>query len=397
MAPPDGAPVTNAPGAGVHGKKPLYARPELVTPKTLFNGTTTTLGAKEINVLSARTSDLRIDDKPEANKEAINVKPASMSGASSLSVALDKGKAKVLEPEDDGGYLSDDPDECQDHVVLNEIAAQAGFAITLLVPFAWSNEIPHIISTVKHLLLLWGKHLSENVKETTSCQQLTATFLSKKHFGRIEVVFLLEADAKFMQSREIEHYTVNEKKLTFGWLHPENKEYLRERAAHPEAIEVLLKGVPAVISPAMIRKNLVKALLLKRGHTAFLDGSAFHRVLDPVSDPALTLLFIWLQQRPSMLISVPPFPRAAASLKLSLAMKILMLDPAIDFTSTRSVREEWLCAQEDCAKAHVTSFEKAVEHVHSVRHGTGLLKAGAATRMSKGKQSLANVRKEFGM
>ncbi|CAI5505060.1 unnamed protein product [Closterium sp. Naga37s-1] len=215
-----------------------------------------------------------------------------------------------------------------------------------------------------------------------------------------------EADALFMRSKEIEHYTVNDKKLTLGWQHPENKEYLRERAAHPEAIKVLLKGVPVVISPAMIRKNPVTAMLLKRGRTSFLDGSAFHRVLDPVSgsdtDKIKGLVFRhpgdkWSQQQTSRLTSVSFPPRAAASMKLSSAMKTLLADPAMAFISTGGVREEWLCAQEDCGKAHDTSFEKAVEHVQSVRHGTGLLKAGAATRLSKGKQNLAHVKKEFGL
>ncbi|CAI5499481.1 unnamed protein product [Closterium sp. Naga37s-1] len=388
MAPPEGTPAVHAPAAGLHGKKPADARLEPITPKTLFNGASSSQGEQEIKELTARASALRINDLPACNNASVNDKDKAVAGDPSVPVVQDHGKAKEQDAEDDGGYLSDDPDECQDPVTLNEIAAQAGVAIILLVPFAWSKEIPCIISTVNHQLLMWGKHMSESVKETTRCQQLTATFLSKQHFGRIEVVFLLEADARFMRGREIEHYTANDKKLTLGWQHPENKEYLKERAAHPEAIEVLLKGVPAVISPAMIKKSLVSALLLKRGRTAFRDGLAFHRVLDPVSG--------WLQLRAPTLTSVRSSPRAAAFMKLSAALKILLADPAIAFTYTGGVREEWLCSQEDCGKAHGSSFEKAVEHVQSVRHGTGLLKAGAATRLSKGKLNLAQV-KEYGM
>ncbi|CAI5955747.1 unnamed protein product [Closterium sp. NIES-65] len=357
-------------------------------------------GADEINALSERTSALRINDLPVeggVNGAEVNKPVANTS---------DKGNAKIQDLEDDGGYLSDDPDECQDPVVLNEIAAQAGVAITLLVPFAWSKEIPCIIVTVNHLLSLWGKHMSGNVCKTTRCQKLTPTFLSKQHFGRVEVVFLQEADAVFMRSREIEHYTTNDKKLVLGWQYPENKEYLRERAAHPEAIEVLLKGVPAVISPAMIMKNLVTAMLVKQGRTAFLDGSAFHRVLDPASgsdtDKIKGLVFRHpgdkrSQQRASTLTSVSSSPRAAASLKITPAVKTLLADPAMAFTSTGGVWEEWVCAQEECGKAHGTSFETAVEHVQTIHHGTGLLKAGAATRVSMGKQNVAQVWKEFGL
>ncbi|CAI5961071.1 unnamed protein product [Closterium sp. NIES-64] len=377
----EGSSAIIAPSAGPQGRKPAEVRPEPVTPKTLFNGATAPRGADEINALSERTSALRINDLPVeggVNGAEVNKPVANTS---------DKGNAKIQDLEDDGGYLSDDPDECQDPVVLNEIAAQAGVAITLLVPFAWSKEIPCIIVTVNHLLSLWGKHMSGNVCKTTRCQKLTPTFLSKQHFGRVEVVFLQEADAVFMRSREIEHYTTNDKKLVLGWQYPENKEYLRERAAHPEAIEVLLKGVPAVISPAMIMKNLVTAMLVKQGRTAFLDGSAFHRVLDPARS----------QQRASTLTSVSSSPRAAASLKITPAVKTLLADPAMAFTSTGGVWEEWVCAQEECGKAHGTSFETAVEHVQTIHHGTGLLKAGAATRVSMGKQNVAQVWKEFGL
>ncbi|CAI5497293.1 unnamed protein product [Closterium sp. Naga37s-1] len=274
------SPAMVAPAAGLHGKKLADAHFEPVTPKTLFNGVTAPHGEKEITDLTARTSALHINDPPADKVTNVNDKEKSIGSDTFAPSGLDQGMKKDQDAADDGGYLSDDPDECQDPVKLNEIAAQAGVTITLLVPFAWHKEIARIINTINHLLLLWGKHMSENVKMTTRCQQLTVTFLSKQHFGWIEVVFLLDADANFMRSREIEHYTTSNKKLTFGWQHTENKEYLKECVAHPEVIEVLFRGVPAVISPTMIKKNLVSALLLKRGRAAFRDGLAFHRVLD---------------------------------------------------------------------------------------------------------------------
>ncbi|CAI5505855.1 unnamed protein product [Closterium sp. Naga37s-1] len=399
MAPTGDAPASSAPGvAGAHGKNP-------VTPKTLFSGVNGPFSVEVIHTLSARTSALKLDDVSAGGKENGTVKPAAAGSSSSAPDVLDKGKANVQDKDTEDGYLSDDPDECQDPETLNEIAAQVGFAITPLILFAWSKEVPCTINTVRHLLLLWGKHLSENVRDTTKFQQLPATYLSKKHFGRMQVVFLQAVDANFVWSREVEHYTMNDKKLTLGWQHPENTAYLKERALHPEAIEVLLKGVPALISPEMVRKNLVTALLMKRGRTAFREGSAFHRVLDPVSGSDTYkirgLVYRhpgdkWLQQRTSELISVPPPPRAAASLKLSAATKTMMADPAIALTSVGGVREEWTCVQEECGKAHDTNFEQAVEHAQSVRHCTGLLKAGAAMRQSRGEQCLADVWKEYG-
>ncbi|CAI5527958.1 unnamed protein product [Closterium sp. Naga37s-1] len=378
MAPAGDMLTPPAPGAaGVQGKKPSDARPDLVTPKTLFNGVAGSFGAEVVNKLAERTSALKLHDLPTGGKENNMVKPSAAGSSSSAPDVLDKGKAKVEDKDNEDGYLSDDPEECQDPEVLNEIAAQAGFAITLLVPFAWNKEVPRTINTVRHLLLVWGKHLSENVRTTTGFQQLSATYLSKQHFGRMQVVFQQEADACFVWSREVEHYTMNDKKLTLGWQHPENASYLKERALHPEAIEVLLKGVPAVISPEMIRKNLVTAMLMKRGRST---GS----------------WILWLQQRTPKLTSVSPPSQAAASLKLSAAAKIIMTDPAISLTSVGGVREEWICVQEECGKAHGNNFEQAVEHAQSQRHCSGLLKAGAATRQSRGKQNLAEVRKEYG-
>ncbi|CAI5953130.1 unnamed protein product [Closterium sp. NIES-64] len=380
MAPPEASPVGLVPVGGPHGNKPLDALLEPVTPKTLFNGASAPPADNGVAELIERTSALRINGLPAGKAKGGQDAGKPVSGTSSAPSGSDQASNKDQAADEDVGYLSDDPDECQDPVALNEIAAQAGVAITLLVPFAWQKEIPRVINTVNHLLVLWGRHMSEGVKATTRCQRLSPTFLSKQHFGRIEVVFLMEADACFMRSREIEHYTADNKKLILGWQHPENKEYLRERAAHPEAIEVLLKGVPAVISPSMIKKNLVSALLLKRGRTAFREGLAFHRVLDPVSgsdtDKIKGLVFQHqgdkrLHQRASMLSSVRPFPRAAASMKLSPALKILLADPAIALVSSGGAREEWVCAQEDCEKAHGSSFEKAVEHVQSIRHVEG--------------------------
>ncbi|CAI5946763.1 unnamed protein product [Closterium sp. NIES-64] len=145
----------------------------------------------------------------------------------------------------------------------------------------------------------------------------------------------------------------------------------------------------------MVKKNLVTAVLLKRGRTAFLYGSAFHWVLDPVSESDTDKIKGGRKRQIPRLTFVPSPLRAAASMKLTPAMKTLLADPAITFVSTGGVREEWLCVQEECGKTHGTSFEKAVEHVQSVRHGTGLLKAGAATRLSMGKPALGQVKKDF--
>ncbi|CAI5460946.1 unnamed protein product [Closterium sp. Yama58-4] len=279
MAPGNDASSSSAPAAAaVNGKKSLESRQEPVTPKMLFNGVTDgPFGVEDINKLAARTSALKLDDLPNIGKGKINDQAPVAGSSSTASGPVDNGKKAVVDAEEDAGYLSDDPDECQDPVALNEIASQAGFAITLLILFACHKEVPRTIDTVKNLLDVWKDHLSENAHVTTKCHQLPSTYLSKTHFGRLQVVFQYAADANFVWCRKVDHMTMNDKKLTLGWQHPENAAYLKECAAHPEAIEVLLKGVRAVIFPEMIQKSLVSALLLKRGRTAFLDGSTFHR------------------------------------------------------------------------------------------------------------------------
>ncbi|CAI5525270.1 unnamed protein product [Closterium sp. Naga37s-1] len=370
---------------------------------TLFNGVQGPFGAEAVNELSARTSALRINDLPgERNdkRAATGVKQTSASGVQG------SGKEAIKESEEEDGYLSDDPDECQDPDVVSDIASQAGFAITLLIPAKWVVKVPRMIDTVRGLLLLWEEHLTENVKVTTRCHKLLPTWLSKERFGQVQVVFVHAADANFMWCRKVEHVTVHIVRLTLGWQHPKNQEYLKERSKKPDAIEALLKSVPAVITPEMIRKSLVTATLLKHKRTAFLEGSAFHRVVDPVTGSDTDKIKGLVYRHPGdksllplaiHLISVPSPLQEAASLKLTSATKAIMDDPAMVFTSTNGAREEWLCVQEGCEKAHGVSFAKAAEHAALVMHCTERLKAGSATRQSKGKMNLLAVKKEFGM
>ncbi|CAI5531162.1 unnamed protein product [Closterium sp. Naga37s-1] len=406
MAPPEAdVPAATAAG-GILGKKGL----EHVTPRTLFNGVQGPFNAEVVNVVPAKASALHVNGLQGEGSDIHGPSDADPEKRqASSSGAQEKAKGVAKDAEEDGGYLSDDPDECQDPEAISDIATQAGFAITLLVPFKWHEEFPRTIDTVGELLRLWEGHMTGNAKVTTKFHKLTPAWLSKEHFGRLQVVFVNAADANFMWSRKVDHFTASNVRLTLGWQHPENQEYLKERSARPEAIEVLLKSVPAVISPEMVRKSLVTATLLKRKRTAFLEGSAFHRVVDPVTgsdtDKIKGLVFChpgdkqwWLRvDRQKRLTSVLlPF-RAAASLKLTPATKAIMEDPAMVLTSTNGVREEWLCVQEGCEKAHGVTFAQAAEHAASVRHCTERLKAGSATRQSKGKLNLLAVGKAFGM
>ncbi|CAI5476424.1 unnamed protein product [Closterium sp. Yama58-4] len=208
-----------------------------------------------INALSAKTSAHKINDLPgEETSKKSSVDVNTGVNLTSASEAQGKGKEAVKEADEEEGYLSDDPDECQDPEAVSPSHRKGGSPLNCLSRTSGSRK-----------------------------SRLTPTWLSKERFGRVHVVFVHAADANFMWSRKVEHVTMTNVRLNLGWQHPENQEYLKERSMKPGAIEVLLRNVPAVITPEMIRKSLVTATLLKRKRSAFLEGSAFHRVVDPVT------------------------------------------------------------------------------------------------------------------
>ncbi|CAI5488932.1 unnamed protein product [Closterium sp. Naga37s-1] len=184
----------------------------------------------------------------------------------------------------DDGYLSDDPEERLDPVRAGEIAALAGYTLTLLIPVEFDKEVPRTMDTMAELLIVWKKALSPHAQKTTKMQTVLPAYLSKKRFGRMQVTFREAADANYVWCRRVEHICADGKtKLVLSWQHPENPLYIKERAQNPEAVEVLLKEVPAEISPDMIYKLLVTTPLEKRGRPPYQSGAAFHRVVDPVT------------------------------------------------------------------------------------------------------------------
>ncbi|CAI7769303.1 unnamed protein product [Closterium sp. NIES-54] len=122
----------------------------------------------------------------------------------------------------------------------------------------------------------WKASLSADVLKTTQYQFLPAAWLSKKRYGRLQVTFKHARDAEFVWMRSIEHDLGKNKSLTLDWQYPENAAYKRERHQHLEAVEVVLKMVPASVSPELIRKMLIDVKLLKKGSSAFNSGFPGH-------------------------------------------------------------------------------------------------------------------------
>ncbi|CAI6001254.1 unnamed protein product [Closterium sp. NIES-64] len=184
--------------------------------------------------------------------------------------------------DDDDGYLSDDSDEGIDVHAKGALAAKARVTLTLLIPFALAKEMPAVKPSVKALLVFLRKKLSDNALDVIAFQELLPTYLSKVHFSRLQVTLATAADAEVVRQHRVEH-VVGTTKHHFGWLHPFNRAFVKAKTDLPEGVEVLLKGVPAEITPLIVYESLAVAKLQKRGRPAFQQGAGFHRVVDPVS------------------------------------------------------------------------------------------------------------------
>ncbi|CAI5989738.1 unnamed protein product [Closterium sp. NIES-65] len=187
-------------------------------------------------------------------------------------------------PDDDGdGYLSDDSDEHLEPASLGSIIALKRFSLTLLVPFNRKPEVKRTAVTVAALLDDWKDQLSPDVLQTTTYQELTATYFPGTRYGRLQVTFNHVRDANFVWSQVIRHECANGDIVDFTWQHPKDARFLRERLLNPTAKEVVVKGVTADITAELIRHLLVVSKLVKRGRSAFASGFGFHRTVDPVS------------------------------------------------------------------------------------------------------------------
>ncbi|CAI5990387.1 unnamed protein product [Closterium sp. NIES-65] len=71
--------------------------------------------------------------------------------------------------------------------------------------------------------------------------------------------------------------------VTLHWQHTEDVAYAREKAFHPEAIEVIIKGVSTTVELDMITRRMSTYLITSRKRTAFVRNSNFHHVLHPVT------------------------------------------------------------------------------------------------------------------
>ncbi|CAI5506653.1 unnamed protein product [Closterium sp. Naga37s-1] len=198
------------------------------------------LSALKVNGLKDDKGKLPVDDEAAVHSPRL--------ASSSRSHEDELPDEPVMEDEDEG-YLSDDPDEGADPESLSIVASKLKHTLTLLVPFRHESEVPRTADSVAAHLDHWKDDISKEAQTTTKFQKLTPMYLSKTHFGRLQVVFTSEDDAYYVRQRKVEHVTLKGETLELRWQFPEDATYIQLQALHPQAIEVVLKGVSAEVTP----------------------------------------------------------------------------------------------------------------------------------------------------
>ncbi|CAI5533171.1 unnamed protein product [Closterium sp. Naga37s-1] len=267
------APVPDAAG---HGKPSTPRPPAVIGPFEDLHD----LQNKEDNADDSGDGD---DDNGEGSGTK-DQKAEGEADAAGVNINDDEEDLSDPVPEDeDDGYLSDDSDEHLEPASLTSALALKRFTLTLLVPIFRKAEVKRAAITIAALLDDWKDQLSPDVLQTTTYQDLTATYFSGNRYGRLQVTFNHVRDANYVWNQVIKHECVNGDIIDLTWQYPEDARFLRERVLNPLAQEVVVKGVPAEITAELVRHLLVVSKLVKRGRSAFASGFGFHRTLDPVT------------------------------------------------------------------------------------------------------------------
>ncbi|CAI5493478.1 unnamed protein product [Closterium sp. Naga37s-1] len=297
------------------------------------------------------------------------------------------GGSHLLNDEDDG-LIAYDSDEEVEEASKGEIASRSRYPITLLIPEEFLPEVPRTQATIKGLVGIWKDELSDEAQVTTTYQQLTSGFLYKKYYGRMQATFDKASDANFVWRNQVEHKCKNGTYVIFDWQYPEDPAFARQKATNPAVIELYFKEVPAEISPVMLH-GMLMAPLKKKKKSVFKEGLCFHRAVNSVTGLDT-----------DRLTSFPEYSHrcsAAAATTASDTTKIILKDPSLVLISTSGNREEWVCLQDSCEKAHGSSFKQAAHHALSQRHRHGAPKGGESLRLLKGKINLKHLKKDYGV
>ncbi|CAI5505079.1 unnamed protein product [Closterium sp. Naga37s-1] len=267
--------------------------------------------------------------------------------------------------------LMDDSDDELDVDFKADELCRLRYTAILLVPFILHQELASVVSTVRLLMRrVWSSFLSADVANTSKFQILHPAYVAKTRFCRLQISFLLEGDALNVRQQDVDYQRVNGKLVRLYWLRADDPSFVRERASNPLATEVVFRNVSASVFPEALQWLLAHYKLKISQKPIYKEGLCFHRVLHPIT---------------------------AASLRVNPLTLPIVLDPAVALISTGNLREEWLCTQTGCRKAHGTSLMDAAAHIKLANHLQHLETLGSATKPTLEKASLSAIRKDYGI
>ncbi|CAI6011593.1 unnamed protein product [Closterium sp. NIES-65] len=191
--------------------------------------------------------------------------PAPAAGSSGLSVE-DKIQSSQPAIMVEQQFLEDDSDEELDIDIAKEDAFRLRYTVILLIPMVLSQEIKAIIAAVRLLMQkVWCSSLTPNAGVTANIQEMTPGFVAKTRLCRLQISFLDKRDAHHIKFHVFEYQKTNSPSIKCIWQHTEDLSYLKEKAAHPLAIEVLFKRVPAKYTVAGCAEGFAAIALVSTG------------------------------------------------------------------------------------------------------------------------------------
>ncbi|CAI5460716.1 unnamed protein product [Closterium sp. Yama58-4] len=165
--------------------------------------------------LSAKLAALRIEqaaggkeDKGKGKdadvKDAVSDADDDASGDEDHDAPDATRRYNFMDDEDDG-LQAHDPKECFEDKAKEDLAAKLRFPLTLLIPSDHLQEVRRTQATVKELLGMWGNELTKHAAKTTF-QELDPSYIAKRVYGRMQVIFVAASDANFVWRNRVEHH-----------------------------------------------------------------------------------------------------------------------------------------------------------------------------------------------
>ncbi|CAI7888086.1 unnamed protein product [Closterium sp. NIES-53] len=216
------------------------------------NGVTTPPDASAVNQSNGNTTgEVTLADNGNVASNGQVADNGVSAGSSGLSVA---DKAVIV---DEDGFIDNSDDEMELDLAL-EAESRLRTAIVLLIPFALKKEFACIVDTVRMLIKHgWNAELSAEASTTsTKFQELPTIYITKERYSGLQISFLNESDAETVKRKDVLYKQLKGNLVKLHWQHTEDAAYGREKALNPSAIEVVIKGVSAIVELYILTRRL---------------------------------------------------------------------------------------------------------------------------------------------